>query len=469
MPTINREATAPLMETLTLTLAKSEVQAKFKSELARFKAKASIKGFRQGKAPDSFVQKMYGQDILVDIVNNMMQNEVNAHLKEANLDLLGQPIPSEDTPSLSFNASAIPDFVFKFDIGLSPTFDINGLTHDTKITKYSPQITDEMIDEQLEAIVQRTAKTELVEGAIKKGDRLLLTATEVDGSLEKEFSMLVNDMTNEARAEFLNMKSGESIIWNVFELEVDRDAEFVKKYMLGIENDQTVGTQFNLTIKEINRQEVAVANEEAFATAFGPEVKTVEEAKTYIVDDFKKFYSPHAIALTYRDLQEIVIEQNKMPLPDEFLKRWLKVSNDKNTDEVIAKDYERFASNMRWTLIRDKVIQDNELTLTQGEMLDGYKAKISKMYGGAGFDDGIITSIAQNFLNDKKYQAQTQEMAEELMFDKVFADMLSKVSVTEQPVSMDEFLEMNQKAQDQAREMREGSLMENMEEAFEEE
>jgi trigger factor len=467
MPNIVRKEIAPLTETITLVLTKEEVQSKFKSELQRFKNKASIKGFRQGKAPDSFVKKMYGQNMLIDIVNNMMQKSIGEYLETEKLDILGQPIPSENSPKIFFNPDNISDFEFHFDIGMSPTFEIKGLDKSTNITKFVPEITEEIVEESIENFLAQNAVMQSVEGEVKMNDRLTLEAKSADGSIEKEFSVLVNDMPDEARAEFLNLKKGESITWDIYDLETGKDKAFVNKYVLGMDEAAEVAPTFSLNIKDINRSAPRVFNEDTVQEIFGGEASTVEEAKQFIKNDMKANYANHGMALCFRDLQDTILAQNELPLPDEFMKRWLKVSSDKNTDEIVERDYARFSSNLRWTLIRDKVIADNNIQLEKTELLAAFKAKVARMFGGnaQGIDDAMLTNIAESFMNNPKSEKEVQETAEEIMFDKVFNQMASQVSVVEQEVSMEDFLEMNRVAREQAQEIRSGSteLQENME------
>ena len=52
------------------------------------------------------------------------------------------------------------------------------------------------------------------------------------------------------------------------------------------------------------------------------------------------------------DVVLYLVEKIKLDLPDEFLKRWLKVSNEnKLSDEQIAEQYDDFAKNLKWTLM----------------------------------------------------------------------------------------------------------------------
>jgi len=87
---------------LTVQIPATELSDKFKKELNRFTQKAALKGFRKGKTPMSYIQKIYGNDIMSDLINDTVSNEVGNYLQEKNMDILGRPIPAEDTAKKYF-------------------------------------------------------------------------------------------------------------------------------------------------------------------------------------------------------------------------------------------------------------------------------------------------------------------------------------------------------------------------------
>ena len=127
MPKVVREEIDNLNATVTITLEKSDYQPKFKSELNKYRQKAHMKGFRRGKTPLSVVKKMYGKAVLAEVINEQLQKELFEHLNEDKLDILGQPLPSEDQEQIEFDLKDMSDYVFKFDLGIAPEFEVEGL------------------------------------------------------------------------------------------------------------------------------------------------------------------------------------------------------------------------------------------------------------------------------------------------------------------------------------------------------
>ena len=128
MATIERTDIDALNATLTVTVAQEDYKQEFQNELKRYRNQAQLKGFRKGKTPMSVVRKMFGRSILADVINRQMQKEMSDYLysEENPVDILGQPIPSESQEEFEFSVANLSDYVFKFDIGLAPKFELQG-------------------------------------------------------------------------------------------------------------------------------------------------------------------------------------------------------------------------------------------------------------------------------------------------------------------------------------------------------
>ena len=103
---------------LALTVTKEDYSDSRKKRLNEYRKKAEIRGFRKGMVPMSLVEKMYGQTALVDAVNDVIAEGINNFIRENNLRVLGEPLPSEEHIQNEWNDGN--DFNFKFDVALNP-------------------------------------------------------------------------------------------------------------------------------------------------------------------------------------------------------------------------------------------------------------------------------------------------------------------------------------------------------------
>ena len=103
---------------LVLNVAADDYAALYKKKFNDVKRKADFKGFRKGMVPASLIQKIYGEQILVESVNQTVGQALESHITENKLHILGEPLGSEKQPEIEWvNGN---DFTFIFDIALAP-------------------------------------------------------------------------------------------------------------------------------------------------------------------------------------------------------------------------------------------------------------------------------------------------------------------------------------------------------------
>ncbi|HEB61587.1 MAG TPA: trigger factor [Bacteroidetes bacterium] len=445
MSKVVRKDVDDLNATITVKVAKGDYEPKFNKELKKHRKEAQIKGFRKGKTPLSFIRKIYGQSVLVKIINELLEESINNYLVEEKLDIIGQPIPSETQERMEFSTKYLQDYEFNFDLGLAPVFEVKGASADTTVDKYKVLVLDDIVDKDLENARKRVGKNIKVEEGIQDGDLINFDVEELDGDQIKEngwaanFSILYDKIADEKiKTELRSKKLGDALRFNIYDLEADTDTDYVRKYLLDIpENEeQEVGQFFEAKIKEISRQEMADLDQEFLDKYFGEGVvSSVEDAKTKIKEGYEKIFDSQADALMFEDIKENLMAENKLALPEGFIKRWLKTVSQKNTDEVIAKDFERFKENLIWSLIVNKLAQQFELEVTNEDLLNAYSDRIRSYYGGYLTDEMIAESF-KKFLEDEK---QVQKLEEELINQKVFRALKEKLIINYIEISSDEF------------------------------
>ncbi|HFC00028.1 MAG TPA: hypothetical protein ENJ53_04405, partial [Phaeodactylibacter sp.] len=190
----------------------------------------------------------------------------------------------------------------------------------------------------------------------------------------------------------------------------------------------------------VNRLELAELNQDFFDKYIGPgKVSSVEEMKEFIKNDYVKYYDKQADALMNRDLNDMLIEKNQLPLPDEFIKRWLEHSEENVSLADIEAGYDDFAKSLRWSLIREELIRKYDLEVSEEEIFEGLKNQVRdmfKQYGLPVSDELIVLNTANKMAEDKEQMNKTYG---ELMTVKVFEAMKNNVTVEEKPISKEDF------------------------------
>lgn len=459
MPKVVREETGELTAAIKVQVERADYEPKLKSELKKYQSQAHMKGFRKGKTPMSVIRKMYGKSALAEIVNELLQKELVAYIEKEDMSMLGQPLPSEEQEPVDFDLQDLTSYEFTFDVGLEPEFEVQGVTEDNTFEKYQVEVPDETVAEELADARKRLGERVQSDGDIQEGDLLKLKGVEFgkdtpkEGGIDHDFSVLVNSLKPDMKEVFTTKKVGERLVANVFELEEKGDEQYVRKYFLGLEeeDDREVNPTFELTIEEATRIEEAPLDEKFFQGYFGEdtEVTSEEEAREKIRENIAGYYNKQAEALLFRDMQKDLMEKNKPALPNDFLKRWILASNEEATAADVDKDFDTFTENLRWTLVRNRLAERFELRVEEGEIITAFKDRVrGYLAQNPGMmDDSFIDQMAMRLAQDQK---QVEQVHGELLTDKLYDALVEVVTIEDKPIAMDEFLTIAQEAQRQS-------------------
>jgi trigger factor len=442
MPKVVREDIDNLNATLTVTIDKSDYESKFNAELSKYQREAHMKGFRKGKVPTSVLRKMYGKPILGDIVGEMLQKEVNDYLdSEAAKLVISQPLPSASQEYISFDANDLREYTFKFDLGLAQDFDLKGLSPDTVIEHFKLDVTEEMVDEVLARALKEFRTMVSVEGHIEDGDRMTLQVRELEnggpkeGGLENEFVLLYDSLGSEQLKEtFRAHKKGDTLIVNPFELEANLDEPSVRKYLLGLEDDdiREVGTEFEATIVDVQRMTPGEMGPEFYRSLLGENApSTEEEARGAIKISIQQDYENKTRPLLYKDLKDRLMELNPIELPVDFFRRTLKAQNEGMTDEDIELELPEALESLRWSLISRKLADHFSIEVQERELLDRIIGSMIANIGSLppGLESVLEQSAARIlYENEDKYRS----LYASVLSDKIFEAIAR--SITLEPV-----------------------------------
>lgn len=195
MAKVTRENIAKLTDKLTVTLDKADYLGNFEVSLKKYAKTANIPGFRKGMVPAGLVKKMYGQSVFTDEVLKTVEQELNSYLQAEQLDIFAQPLPL-DSELRNMDINNPESYTFAFEIGLKPAVDID--VKKVKVTRYKINVTDQMLQDELERLQIRSGK--MTEPEAVTGDDNVLNVkfvecdkagVAVEGGITKDNSLLV--------------------------------------------------------------------------------------------------------------------------------------------------------------------------------------------------------------------------------------------------------------------------------------
>lgn len=427
---------------IIINLGPSDYEEKVNDAIKKVQRSAAMPGFRPGKVPTGLIKKQYGTSILVEELNKILNDTLHNYITENSIEILGNPMPKEQMP-LDWNNQK--DFTFTYELGLAPQFDFKvDSTH--TFTYKKVKVDEELVEKYLKDVRRNYGKSVNPDVAGEK-DVLFVDIVELDGEnnivpggIFKSTSVGVDRLKNEAmKKKLIGLKKEDKLVINVNEL---YETALDKSISLGI--DKEVAEAFNgniqLTVKNIARLEDADLNQELFDKLYGAgKINSEEEFRNKIKEELGLMFNQDSDRDLRKEIEKTLVSKLNLQLPDEFLKRWLMAVNEKPlSEEQLEKEYPEYANSMKWRLIENKIIKDNNIIVSPEEATVEAKAFIQGEYARYGQTptDEDVNKIAKDLLSREK---EAQKIFENLYAKKVLDLIKNNCKLDNKEVSYNEF------------------------------
>lgn len=444
MATITRENIGLLTDKLTVTVGKNDYFARFEQSLKKYAKTANIPGFRKGMVPAGLVKKMYGQSVFTDEVLRTVETELNTYLNNEKLEIFAQPLPLDnDARALDLNNPS--DYVFAFEIGLKPTININ--TNGIKVTKYEIEITDAMIDEEVNRLQVRNGKMTEPESLETEEHVLNVKFVEADakgnaveGGINKDNSLLVKYFAEGFRKNLIGKKKDDVVTLQLSKAFDDKELEVILSD-LGLTKEDA-DKHFNLEITKVGLVEKAPLEEALFlATYPNKEIKTAEEFRNEVKAEIARYYESQSRNQIHDQIYHHLIDHTTIELPEAFLKRWLQTGGEKpKTAEEAEQEFPTFANQLKWTLISSQLIADNKIEVNPDDIKAFARQQLFSYMGGQILDENQpwIEDYVNRMMQDRKFVEDTYHR---VSTDKLFSTLETKVNASPEKISAEAFAE----------------------------
>ncbi|ALO14716.1 Trigger factor [Salinivirga cyanobacteriivorans] len=441
--TLNK--TDDLNGVINVNVTPDDYQEKVDKVLKDYRKKANIPGFRPGKVPMGYVKKMYGKAILVDEINKMLSESLVDYLKKEELNILGEPLPSQDSESIDFDNQK--EFDFKFDVAFAPEFEVK-LSKREKLNYYVLKPDEKLIDDTINNYAYQNGENVQVDEITEKeetlkGDIVQLDADNnplEDGIKKENGLMSLQVMKDEdIKKQFEGKKVGDAVDFDLKKA-YPNDTEIASLLEISKEDAAKVEGNFRITINEINKFTPAEVNQELYDKIYGEGTVTSDEQfREKIVEEIKENFKYQSEYKFMLDAKEKLIKKLDLDLPDEFLKRWLDATNKELTKEQIEEEYDKFKEDMQWQLIVDKIYKDNDFKVEESEVMDYAKESTRQQfmqYGLSYIPDEQLENYAKEIASKPE---ERRKILDKLAENKAVEFIKESVKVEEKEVSLDEF------------------------------
>lgn len=426
--------------TVTFVLGKEDWEESRKKKLNDYRRKAEIRGFRRGMAPMSLIEKVHGGQALAEVLNTTVSEALSKFIEDEKLNILGEPLPSEDSEKNDWDNPDV--FTFSFDLGLAPEVNIS-VTKEDKVPYYNVTVTKAALDDYRQGLLKQFGQLESAEAA-GEDDFIIADFEAGEQKIEGAYVSLRTISDAKVRKSFVGLKKDgtkQVDITKAFANEADRAAMFhVKKEEL-----DTLPAKWKMTVKDVKTFVDAPLTQSTFDQIFG-EGSCKDEAE-FDAKVKERLQAEYARESDYRfmiDAKEYLIDKAAITLPDAFMKRWIMAANDgKFTMEQIEAEYDLFAKDFRWNMVRGKIMKDNGLKV---EMEDVKKQARSMaayqfaMYGMNNVPEEHLDKYAEQLLGDRQ---QADRIVEHVEDDIALTWVRNNASLEKKKISLEKMRELN--------------------------
>jgi len=451
---ISFEAPDKINGLMTITLETADYQPEVDKTLKDYRKRANIPGFRPGQAPMGMIKRQFGPSVKVDTVNKLLGEKLYEYVRENKIQMLGEPLPSEQQEQLDFESDK--PLTFKFDIAVAPAFEAK-LSGKDKIPYYNITVEDKLIDQQVEMYQSRSGHYEKVENFdMEQRDMLKGDLRELDAAGNvKEGGITVADAVlmpeyikaDDQKKLFEGSKLGDIITWNPRKAYPESDVEVSSLMKIQKEEVKDHEGDFTFQITEISRFVKAEVNQELFDQTFGEgTVKDEKEFRQKIADTISQQFksdSDYKFLLDVRAHMEKKV--GKLEFPEALLKRVMLNNNKDKGADFVEKNFDASIKELGWHLIKEQLVAAQEIKVGDDDLKnvakEAARAQFAQ-YGMSNVPDEYLENYAQEML---KKRENVDGLVDRAVDVKLTAALKSVVKLEEKDITLDKFQEMLQK------------------------
>lgn len=394
-----------------------ELDPHFEEAYRKYQATASLKGFRKGKAPMTMIRQIYGESIRYSSIDTIANDLYRQAMEERDIRPIGDPVLT----TIDYKPETGLNFRIRYEV--LPNFEL-GSYRGVRVEKPVHEITDQELQDELDRI-RRSNSTLADITRIETEQTLAIVDIQ---ELDDAGTPLIGRKTADARLYLADGSIFRVIREKLIGAEVGSAVRMTTEPREGEEGQKRnlevlVKQAKSVTLPDVTDEFVSKITKEktTSAAAFLDELKgsirrywddrSRRRALDLVIADIvgrHQFVVPESLVRAYTDS---LIEDLKHRAPDHQLPA------DFNEQEFREQNRGPVAFQAKWHLIRDRIIADAELELSD----DDYRRFAER-------DASVIGVPAERLVEMYKNSPQTRER---LLTDKLNDFILANAEVTE--------------------------------------
>jgi trigger factor len=455
MATITRENIGLLNEKITIKVAGADYLPSFEKALKNYSKQANIPGFRKGMVPTGMIKKMHGQSVFADEVIKAVEKELGNYMATEKLEIFAQPLPlaTEEAPKIDMNNPV--EYVFDFEVGLKPAFEIADLSKE-KMTRYKVTVTEELINEEASRLQVRHGKLADRDAVTEDENVLNVTFTETDangneveGGIKKDNTFLVKYFAESFRGSLTGKKKDDVVNIQLNKAFNEKEREWILSDLGLDKHDEAAAAKFfNMAITKVGFVEKAGLNEEFFKAVYPKkEITNEAEFRNEIKTEIEGYWDKQTKNHLQHEVYHVLVDHTRIEFPESFLKRWMQTGGEQpKSQEEVEHEFPTFVNQLKWTLITDKLVQENGIEV-KNEDIEAFAKQQLFGYMGMNMQEEEQPWIAEYITRMMKDRKFVEDAYHRIQTEKVFEWAETKVNAIEKPVSVEEFSKEAEKHQ----------------------
>lgn len=371
---------------IEIKLTYDEIKDDLEKEVRKESKKIQLPGFRKGKAPLSMLKKIYGDSLEYDASEKIANNWFWKVADENTLKPIGRPsmtdlkfVPAENL-SFKVKYEVLPDIQIKDykDINIEvPDFAVNDdevqkeidhILNSNHTTEQADTVADDNFIIDVEAI-RINAEGEPFEGSKPEKFHLHLNEEKVHPDIKKS-----------AR----NKKVGDS-----FEYSFKNETQTELKE--GENKSEPEEFRYSFKILDIKKIILPELNEEFIKKVTKEKAASEQELREAIKNDIQNYYDQRTEEITRGKLISEIIKNNDFTPPSSLvssiLEEYVRSEEEQakknknvyfNKDETRQRLFKSAETEVKWYLIRNKIIDIENLQVSEDELMELAKAESEK-------------------------------------------------------------------------------------------
>ena len=436
---------------LTLTVEEADYKENVEKTLKNYRKKANIPGFRPGMAPMGMIKRQFGTSVKVDEINKLLGDQIYKYVKENNIQMLGEPMPSDKQVPVDMEGDA--PYTFMFDIAVAPEFKIE-LNGDDTIDYYTIAVDDEVVNRQIDMFASRSGHYDKVEeyqaNDMLKGDLRELdeNGSTKEGGITVEGAVLMPEYikVEDQKKLFETAKLGDIITFNPKKAYPESDIEVSSLLKMKKEEVADINADFSFQITEISRYVKAEVNQELFDQVYGKDVVTDEKAfREKIAEGLKAQFAVDSDFKFIQDVRKYAeAKVGELTFPDALLKRIMLNNNKDKGEDYVEKNYAMSVKELAWHLIKEQLATANNVKVEEADVIatakEAARAQFAQ-YGMNNIPEEYIENYAKDMLKKGDY---TDSFVDRAVDRKLTEALKAMVKLNEKTATLDEFNKMMQ-------------------------